>query len=160
LVDRNFHRINFKYRPIPQIRSWTAALLDRLAGEGRYGLTPEHVRLDGQGRLAPQYREDVARALSRYLATSGEFSYTQDLRRQDRKLDRNVDFLRNVKQGHCERFSSALALMLRSHGIPTRIVKGYRGIDDVGGGRYLIRQNHAHSWVEALVPARKVRGFL
>jgi hypothetical protein len=160
LVDRNFHRINFKYRPIPEIRSWTAALLDRLAGEGRYGLTPEHVRLDGKGRVAPQYREVVARALSKYLATSGEFSYTLELRRQDRKLDPNVDFLRNVKQGHCERFSSALALMLRSHGIPTRIVKGYRGIDDAGGGRYLIRQNHAHSWVEALVPARKVRGFL
>src|SRR5262249_26148333 len=113
-----------------------------------------------KGRLAPQYREDVAHALSKYLATSGEFSYTLDLRRQNRQLDPNVDFLRNVKQGHCERFASALALMLRSHGIPTRVVKGYRGVDDAGGGRYLIRQNHAHSWVEALVPARTVRGLL
>ena len=39
-----------------------------------------------------------------------------------------MDFLVNVKQGHCERFASALALMLRSQGIPSRVVVGFRGV--------------------------------
>jgi hypothetical protein len=42
--------------------------------------------------------------------------------------------------------------MLRSLGIPSRVVKGYRGADDQGEGVYVIRHNHAHAWVEILVP--------
>jgi hypothetical protein len=160
LMDPHFGRMDFTRRPLPQVRRWTADLLQRLAEQGRYGLTPAHGRLDAQRQLAPEYREDVARALNQYLAASGEFTYTLDLRRHDRRLDPTVDFLRYVKKGHCERFASALALMLRSHGIPTRVVKGFRGADHTENGRYVIRKSHAHSWVEALVPAREMGGRL
>jgi hypothetical protein len=106
---------------------------------------------------SPVNAERVARALTNYLAGSGEYAYTLDLRRQDRSLDPVLDFLSNVKAGHCDLYSSALVLLLRSRGIPARIVKGFRGADDTGDGMFVIRQSHAHTWVEALVPRDKGR---
>jgi hypothetical protein len=41
--------------------------------------------------------------------------------------------------------------MLRSVGVPTRIVLGFRGFETTGEGLYEILQCHAHSWVEALI---------
>jgi hypothetical protein len=41
--------------------------------------------------------------------------------------------------------------MLRSLGIHARVVTGFRGAESKGDGAYVIRQNFAHSWVEALV---------
>ncbi len=99
--------------------------------------------------------ERVGRALTAYLARSGEYTYTLDLRRQDMSLDPVMDFLVKVKAGHCERFASALALMLRSEGIPSRVVVGFRDAGERSAdGAYVIRQNQAHAWVEMLVPVR------
>ncbi len=61
-----------------------------------------------------------------------------------------MDFLINTREGHCERFASALALMLRSQGIPSRVVVGFRGAPDPVDGDYIIRRNQAHAWVEML----------
>jgi hypothetical protein len=101
-------------------------------------------------------RAKVARALSDYLASSGEYSYSLNLTREDRSLDPTEDFLRKVKEGHCERFATSLVLMLRSAGIPSRLIVGFRGADPKNptnkeDGHYVIRQSHAHAWVEALV---------
>ncbi len=54
-----------------------------------------------------------------------------------------------LKRGHCELFATTLALAARELGFPARIVNGYYGGEwnDVGGF-WLIRQQHAHSWVE------------
>src|SRR5262249_5447691 len=66
--------------------------------------------------------------------------------------------LRNVKQGHCERYAGALALMLRSQGIPARVINGFRGCESQGDGQYVIRHSDAHSWVEALVSRAEPNG--
>jgi len=59
-----------------------------------------------------------------------------------------ASFLHN-RRGHCELFATALALAARQLGFAARIVNGYYGGDwnDVGGF-LLIRNKHAHSWVE------------
>jgi hypothetical protein len=134
--------------------------MQRLVEEGRYALTREHLQLEGGVSLPAPQRETVARALCQYLATSGEFTYTLVLRRHDATIDPTLDFLVNVRQGHCERYAAALALLLRSLGVPTRIVKGFRGAEPQGDGTYVVRHSHAHSWVEALVPARALDGQL
>lgn len=55
-----------------------------------------------------------------------------------------------LKRGHCELYATTLALAARSMGIPARIVNGYYGGEwNELGGFYLIRQQHAHSWIEA-----------
>src|SRR5262245_1559561 len=46
-----------------------------------------------------------------------------------------------------------MAVMLRTLGIPSRVVNGFRGgeFNDITGS-YIIRAKHAHSWVEAYFP--------
>jgi len=59
------------------------------------------------------------------------------------------DFLFNTREGFCEYFASAFALMVRSAGIPARVVTGYQGGEINRLGQYLIvRQSSAHAWVE------------
>lgn len=62
-------------------------------------------------------------------------------------------FINQVRMGHCELFASALALMLRSQGIPTRVVSGYRGGEwSEPDGAYVVRASMSHLWVEVFFP--------
>jgi transglutaminase-like putative cysteine protease len=90
---------------------------------------------------------DKAAALERYLQTS--FGYTLQLPRTVPR-DPLSDFLFERKQGHCEYFASAMAVMLRTINIPSRVVNGFRTseFNDLTGN-YLVRASGAHSWVEA-----------
>lgn len=59
-------------------------------------------------------------------------------------------FLFDSKRGHCEFFSTAMAIMLREIGIPSRNVTGFvGGTYNRFGHYYAVRQGDAHSWVEA-----------
>jgi hypothetical protein len=59
-------------------------------------------------------------------------------------------FLFDRRTGHCEYFSTALAVMLRTIGIPARVVNGFYGGEWNEYGRYYIfRQSDAHSWTQA-----------
>jgi hypothetical protein len=147
----------FRGRGLEGLENWTVSLLRRLASDPRYGLAGAlPPAIPGAGDrgflLAPQQWEPVARALEEYLSRGGDYAHSFQLHSQDLALDPVWDFLTNVRQGHCERFASALTLMLRSVGIPARVVKGYHGAESQGEGLYLVRQSQAHSWVEALVP--------
>lgn len=101
----------------------------------------------------------TALALERYLSTSPEFEYTLDLTAErDRTVDPIERFLTTHRRGTCQHFGSALALMLRSQGIPSRLVVGYStGEFNSLGGYYVARQLHAHVWVEALIAATWIR---
>jgi transglutaminase-like putative cysteine protease len=62
------------------------------------------------------------------------------------------DFLFVSKRGHCEFFSTAMALMLRAIGIPSRNVTGFvGGTYNRFGHYYAVREGDAHSWVEAYI---------
>lgn len=62
------------------------------------------------------------------------------------------DFLFNSKRGHCEFYSTAMTVMLRSLGIPARNVTGFVGGTYNRFSRsYVVRQGDAHSWVEVWV---------
>jgi protein-glutamine gamma-glutamyltransferase len=64
-------------------------------------------------------------------------------------------FLFDSKSGHCVYFASAMAILLRSAGIPTRLVNGFlMGEYNPVGGDYIIRESDAHSWVEVYIPRR------
>jgi protein-glutamine gamma-glutamyltransferase len=93
---------------------------------------------------------DRATLLERYLMT--EFGYTLQLPRATPQ-DPLADFLFVRKQGHCEYFASSMAIMLRTLGIPSRVVNGFRTTEfnDVTSN-YVIRASSAHSWVEAYFP--------
>ena len=76
------------------------------------------------------------------------FDYTLDLpaTREQATLEY---FLFERRAGHCEYFSTALAVLLRAEGIPARNVNGFLGGQWNEFGSYLaVTQNEAHSWVE------------
>ncbi|MGA1843897.1 MAG: DUF3488 and DUF4129 domain-containing transglutaminase family protein [bacterium] len=88
-----------------------------------------------------------ATILVNYFLT--EFNYTigaPDLNRHS-ALE---EFLFEKREGHCERFASALTLLLRGSGIPARVVIGYVATErNPLGGFYNVRARHAHAWTEA-----------
>ncbi|WP_068852035.1 transglutaminase TgpA family protein [Planctopirus hydrillae] len=91
-------------------------------------------------------------ALESWLRDSGNFKYTLKQARVDLTVDPVIDFLINRKEGHCEYFNTALALMLRAAGIPSRLVSGFKGGDtNPLNGRFEVQQRHAHVWVEAFL---------
>ena len=93
---------------------------------------------------------DKATEIERYLQTN--FAYTLQLPSTPPK-DPIAQFLFERKAGHCEYFASAMAVMLRSIGIPSRIVNGFRGGEfNAVSGKYIIRARDAHSWVEVYFP--------
>lgn len=94
---------------------------------------------------------DIARRIESHLR--GNYSYSLNLKRTN-DGEPVADFLFNVRAGHCEYFASAMTLMLRTQGIPARLVNGfqmgeYSEISDF----YTVRQSDAHSWVEVYFPA-------
>ncbi len=63
--------------------------------------------------------------------------------------DALTDFLEN-KQGYCEQYASAMAIMLRSVGIPARVAVGFTQGTKQADGTYMISSHDAHAWVEVL----------
>ena len=93
---------------------------------------------------------DRASAIERFLITN--YGYTLQLGNRVPR-DPLANFLFERKEGHCEYFASSMAVMLRSIGIPSRVVNGFRTgeFNDVNG-QYVVRARNAHSWVEAYFP--------
>ncbi|MFQ5827509.1 MAG: transglutaminase-like domain-containing protein, partial [Dehalococcoidia bacterium] len=62
-------------------------------------------------------------------------------------------FLFSMKAGYCDYYASAMAVMLRSVGVPSRFVLGYQPGDwDGRAGVYAVREFHYHSWPEVYFP--------
>ena len=114
----------------------------------------------GQAQAAGSARPAVrARALRDHFLEPGRYHYTLDLGSvsRDNRLDPIEDFVANHRAGHCEYYASALALMLRSQGIPARLVVGFHCDEfNLIGGYYQVRQLHAHAWVEAYLEPDEV----
>jgi len=64
-------------------------------------------------------------------------------------------FLFDRKKGHCEYFASAMVVMLRTQGIPARLVTGFQsGVYNPITGLQVVRESDAHSWVDAWIAGR------
>jgi transglutaminase-like putative cysteine protease len=88
-----------------------------------------------------------AEAISEYLRTNYRYTLSPASNAAVPPLD---DFLFNSKEGYCEHYATALAVMLRVAGVPTRIATGFvRGEWNSYGKYYVVRQQDAHTWVEA-----------
>jgi protein-glutamine gamma-glutamyltransferase len=92
---------------------------------------------------------DTARAIESYLRDN--YGYSLDMKAGGH--DPLADFLFNVKAGHCEYFATAMAVMLRTQGIASRVVNGFLpGEYNEAAAAYTVRQSDAHSWVEVYFP--------
>lgn len=113
-------------------------------------LDPRIPRLAEEISASASNNYDRAAAIEMYLRT--KFGYTLVLPRR-LPHDPLANFLFERKQGHCEYFASAMAVMLRSLKIPSRVVNGFQTTEfnDVSS-QYVVRASSAHSWVEAYFP--------
>ncbi|HUJ20258.1 MAG TPA: DUF3488 and transglutaminase-like domain-containing protein [Bryobacteraceae bacterium] len=127
-----------KYLKLPAVDSRVRAL----AGNITAGLLTEIER---------------ARAIERHLASS--YGYTLVLPDHE-TADPIAYFLFERKKGHCEYFASAMTVMLRTIGIPARLVNGFQsGTYNPFSQQYVIRASDAHSWVEAYLAGRGWTAF-
>jgi transglutaminase-like putative cysteine protease len=94
-------------------------------------------------------RYDIAKAIETELQT--DYAYSLEMKATG--PDPLADFLFNIKAGHCEYFSTAMAVMLRTQGVAARVVNGFLpGEFNEAAGAYTVRQSDAHSWVEVYFP--------
>ena len=93
---------------------------------------------------------DKAIAIKDYLA---KFEYDLNVKDPPEGFDGVDYFLFTTERGVCTNFASAMAVMLRSVGVPARLACGYfRGELDEVTGNYIIRGLNSHAWVEVYFP--------
>jgi transglutaminase-like putative cysteine protease len=65
-----------------------------------------------------------------------------------------VDYtLFETQEGYCNYYASAMVVMLRSQGVPARVVSGYaQGDYEEASRSYRVRASNAHTWVEVYFP--------
>ncbi|HWP34347.1 MAG TPA: DUF3488 and transglutaminase-like domain-containing protein, partial [Thermodesulfobacteriota bacterium] len=93
---------------------------------------------------------DQAIALEQHLRTA--YAYSLEVRPSGRQPPLE-EFLFETRAGYCEYSATAMAILLRVLGIPSRLVSGFLGGEwNEYGGYYIVRQSDAHTWVEAYFP--------
>ncbi len=153
------HPVN-RYRVSSDIEQAAASDLRTAGKTYPPDVVSSYLHLPALDRRIPQLAEqitasannnyDKARAVETYLRT--HFGYTLQLSRTA-PHDPLANFLFERKQGHCEYFASSMAVMLRTLGIPSRVVNGFRtGEFNDLTSQYVVRASNAHSWVEAYFP--------
>lgn len=106
-------------------------------------------------RLAREWTAGAGTPLARARAIEarlkGDFGYS--LASPSRgQADPVAHFLFESKRGHCELHASAMAIMLRQSGIPSRTITGLSGGTYNAVGEYfVVKQGDAHAWVEAYI---------
>lgn len=96
---------------------------------------------------------DRAKKIEAFLGRSGEYPYT--LEPPPTPKGRNgVDyFLFDIKRGYCSYFASAMAVLLRSIGIPSRVASGFApGKWNASTRSVALHPMEAHAWVEVYFP--------
>lgn len=120
------------------------------------GVTPRIAALAREAMGSGNAR-DRARRLELHLMEN--YEYTLDFR--GRTADNPIEsFLFDYRSGQCEYFASSMVLMLRSQGIPARLVTGFLGGEyNPFEGYFIVRESNAHAWVEAWVPGEGWKVF-
>ncbi len=103
-------------------------------------------------------RADVPEVVDRLLAQiNNSFTYTLAPGSYGDASGRGAidEFWLDRREGFCEHFASTTVFILRTLGIPARIVTGYQGTDaELQEGWHVVRQLHAHAWIEVWTPDR------
>lgn len=93
---------------------------------------------------------DKANAIQSFLIHNFRYSLDAPLAELDHPLE---EFLFSRKTGYCEHYATAMVIMLRTIGIPARLVTGFLTTEwNEYGNYYLVRQQDAHAWVEVHLP--------
>ena len=92
---------------------------------------------------------DKAQAIAQYLQT---IPYTLEIDPPPFDGDGVDYFLFTLKKGYCDYFASAMTVMLRAVGVPTRLAVGHAPGEKTGDDAYLVRDSDSHAWSEVYFP--------
>jgi hypothetical protein len=100
---------------------------------------------------------EKALALEYFFRDSGEFVYDSEVPGEFATGDVS-DWLTDptnpyTRHGYCEQFATAMALMARTVGVPSRVVLGFTAGDALNDTLVQVRDKNAHSWVEMWIPS-------
>jgi len=93
---------------------------------------------------------DRALAVEQYLRRAYRYSLDVGMAAAANPVE---EFLFERKTGYCDHFATAMVVLLRTLGIPSRLATGFsEGEWNDVGGYYTVRQRDAHAWVEVYFP--------
>ncbi len=125
----------------------------RIPESGLETLTAMAKQWDAESNLVKSDIVGRARNMEHRFFSDDKFRYKLGGTVRAAGTDPLEDFIRNNPVGHCEYFAGALALMLRSVEIESRVVVGFKTLAKTMGGReFYVRQSDAHTWVEVHLP--------
>lgn len=129
-------------RPVPVTRKSQSIDLDRT------GVTPRIEGLAQQWTAGLSSPRDRAGVLVSRLRSG--FRYALRTMPPPEDVHPIENFLFTSRVGNCEYFAGALCFMLRSIGIPARVVEGFLGVERTEQpNEFIVRFSRAHAWVEA-----------
>ena len=91
------------------------------------------------------YGEAVA--LQRWFTQSGKFTYSLNVHQPD-TAQALINFLTKTREGYCQQFAFAMAVLARLLDIPSRVAVGYTEGTSIGHDRWDVRTSDAHAWPE------------
>ncbi|MEC0093566.1 transglutaminase-like domain-containing protein [Paenibacillus macquariensis] len=143
--------------------SINAVLLRKASGSDPESITKRYLQLPEQlpvrvKELGVQMtsntnnRYDAVWAVQTYLQNNYKYSLNTSVPPANQDFVDN--FLFETRLGYCNHFSTSMVVLLRSQGIPSRLVKGYAPgtLEDGSSTTYDIKSSDAHSWVEVYFP--------
>ena len=147
--------------------SLSIATADQLRGAGTaYPDWVLRLYLQGVGNLAPSVQQlasqivadagattayDQAKAIERWLRTN--MQYNEQIPEPTVGSDPIQWFLFDLREGYCNYYATAMVMMLRAQGIPSRMAAGFaQGVWDPEQSGFLVKERDAHTWVEAYFP--------
>jgi len=152
-VDAQSH-LDFSHGPL-QLTPELKRYLQLPAGSNpRTRALGEHLQAELRAQAGADADTDrlIAAALQ-HLKTGG-YTYTLEPGVVD-SVHTADDFWFDSKQGFCEHIASAFAVLMRSMGVPARIVTGYQGGDRNSVDNYwTVRNSDAHAWTEVWIAGR------
>lgn len=118
---------------------------------------PERARLASEWAADARTPTAKAEAIAAHLRR--DYTYTLDIPPSPKGRDPLDVFLFETRRGHCQYFASALAVLCQQLGIPARLVTGFKAVEfNAQGHYYIVRQKHAHAWVEVFIDSGRGRG--
>ncbi len=148
-IDRpdegELHYLAFVPTPSPTVR--LSSEQQAACRQAYDGLDPQAALLAERIFAGCTTTSEKCRAVESYLGAN--YRYSRQVIRP-RGADQISDFLLHNRQGHCEYFATAAALLLRLGGVPTRYVSGYVLTEqNPVDGSWIARNSHAHAWTLA-----------
>ncbi|MFJ2977824.1 transglutaminaseTgpA domain-containing protein [Curtobacterium sp. NPDC087082] len=157
--------------------TWSGEYLDAIAGSGLLGradgrgfATPSANQLRTDRELPDKLPVSIARTAQRVAGSAATdyekgraleqwfrsdlFTYSETAPVEQGydgdSMDVVAKFLQ-LREGYCVHFSSAMAVMARTLGIPSRIAVGYRAGSTQADGEYTVSNRQLHSWPELYI---------